>query len=68
MRRTTTARRAVTGMVGAKADGRDAILDAVQAMVRRLSIVVESRILANQKPWVLSPQPKCLENRRQSQS
>jgi hypothetical protein len=43
------------GMVDAKADGRDATLDAVQAIVRRLSIVVESKILANQKPWVSLP-------------
>lgn len=47
-------------MVGAKADGRDATLDAVQAIVRRLSIVAESKILvlANQKPWVSLPSTK----------
>lgn len=51
-------RRAVAGMVGAKADGRDATLDAVQAIVRTLSIVVESKILTNQKPWVSLPSAK----------
>jgi hypothetical protein len=45
-------RRAVAGMVGANADGWEATLDAVQAIMRRLSMVVESKILANQKPWV----------------
>jgi hypothetical protein len=61
----------VAGMVDAKTDGRDATLDAIQAIVRRLSIVVESKILANQKPRVslpTAPKPKCLENRRQPQS
>ena len=49
----------VTGIVGAKTGGRNATLDVVQAIVRRLSIVVRvQKILANQKPWVTLPSAK----------
>jgi hypothetical protein len=46
------------GMVDEKDDGLNATLDAVQAIVRRLSIVVEFKIWANQRPWVSLPSAK----------
>jgi len=45
-------------MVDAKVNGLGAILDAVQVIVRILSIVVDSKILANQRPWVSLPSAK----------
>jgi len=48
-------RREATGMVGAKVDGRDATIDAVQAIVRRLSIIVESKDFGQSEAAGYSP-------------
>ena len=48
-------RKEVTGMVGAKVDGRGATLDAVQAIVRRLSIIVESKDFGQSEAVGYSP-------------